>query len=185
VPTRCCYSIDTADAVFAVDDAWVRFAQGNGAPELTRQRVLGSSLWAHIAGSETREIYETLFDWVRSHRAKITVPMRCDSPERVRVMRLELSPAPRGGIQFECVLERQHTRPYFSLLDRLMQRSRQHLPVCSFCRRILAFGEWLEPETAATRLELLHTSFPPTPLESVCERCSSLTRGLAGGDALA
>lgn len=173
------YTIDRSDALRGVDDAWLGFARDNEAAELTRAHVLGRPLWQFIAGAETSRIYALLLSRVRDRGAPVSVPFRCDSPDRFRFMRLDLSAAEDGGVALAGVLVREQARPHYPLLDRLCTRSRYAFPICSFCRRIYAFGEWLEAEQAVARLGLLESEHPPAIEEEVCASCSSECRTLA------
>ena len=61
-PMEFVYRIDASDMITDVDDAWVEFARRNEAESLTRTAVVGSSLWNHVSGAETRHVYEHLFE---------------------------------------------------------------------------------------------------------------------------
>lgn len=173
------YSIDESDRLVSVSNTWVDFARANGAPELTRERVVGRPLWEFMEGAEIREIYELLFGWVRRHQSVIELPFRCDSPDCLRFMRLRLTPSEAGRIDLAAVLDREERRPHLMILDCLSARSEYAFPLCSFCRRIFAFGAWLEPEEAIARLGWLESRHPPQIEEDVCGYCSSEARAHA------
>ena len=175
------YSIDRSDRLFSLGEGWEGFARRNDAPELMRDRVLGLPIWGFIHGEETRQVYRQLFDWVREFDARIAVPFRCDSPDLFRFMRLEVSSGSEGEIRMQSVLELEKPRHHLSLLDRTLGRSRDVLPTCSFCKRILAVGKWSEPEVALAATGLAESALPPETREVVCERCRLLAGGLAGG----
>ncbi len=164
------YSIDADDAVSSVGPSWLDFAAENAAPELTRESVLGRPLWDFIAGAQTRHLYETLFERVRAG-GRLSVPFRCDSPDVFRFMRLHLAALPGGGIDFLSVLLRSQGRPRTSLLDSIIPRADYSFDMCSLCKRIFAFGEWLEPEHAIARLGLFDVPSPPGIEYEVCDRC--------------
>ena len=104
------YSIDHNDSLLYVDEPWLAFARENRAPELTRDHVLGRSLWEFVAGAETRLLYESLFLKLRTSSGSIELPFRCDSPDRFRFMRLILESGPRESIRMTGILERERER---------------------------------------------------------------------------
>lgn len=175
------YSIDREDTLVSVDEQWLRFAQENDAPELTEESVLGRSLWTFVKGRETRDLYELLFEKVRSGKDRVSVPFRCDSPDALRFMRLELSPSRAAGLDMTAVVERVEPRRHMRVLERLVQRADYTFDTCSFCRRIFAFGAWLELEEAVARLEWLETGKPPELAEVVCDACTRRCRGRIEG----
>jgi hypothetical protein len=168
------YSIDSDDTVASVSDAWLEFARRNRAGELTREYVLSQSLWRFIDGRETRQLYETLFDRVRTGHEPIELPFRCDSPDRFRFMRLVLRPAPQDSIRCEAHLLREQQRPVVPILDRAFPRSKSRLPICSLCKRVFAFGaRWLELEDAIGELDLFESAKLPELDHVVCGDCAS------------
>ena len=175
-PAACHYSIDRDDVMRAVGTVWLDFAQRNAAPELTRERVVGRPIWDFVAGGKTREIYRLLFRRVRAANTRMSLPFRCDSPDRLRFMQLELCPGDDSSIDFTAVLERELPRRHVRLLDRLSGRAGYKFSICSFCRRVFAFGAWLEPEEAVARLGWLETECPPELEEYVCDDCERQCR---------
>jgi hypothetical protein len=173
--TTYAYSIDADDAVASVSDAWLEFARNNRAPELTRDYVVGQTLWRFIAGRETRRLYEELFARVRVFHKPIEIPFRCDSPDRFRFMRLILGSASQDSIKCEGILIREQERPFFSILDRAFPRTKASLPMCSLCKRILVFGaRWVEPQDAIRELDLFDSASPPEIEYLICDDCESL-----------
>ena len=169
------YSIDAEDSVASVSDSWLEFARNNRAPELTRDRVLGQTLWRFIAGQETRRLYEELFSRVRTFHKSIEIPFRCDSPDRFRFMHLILDSASQDSIRCEGILIREQERPFFSILDRAFPRTNVTLPMCSLCKRILVFGaRWLEVQDAIRELDLFESVSLPELENVVCDDCGAL-----------
>jgi len=178
------YRVDRSDRLSAVDDAWLDFARDNQAAELTREHVLGEPLWQFISGHETRQIYQLLLERIRAGGGPISVPFRCDSPDRFRFMQLDLRAGERGSVEFTGILERDLARHHTAILERLRTNARYTFPICSFCRRIFAFGEWLELEQAVARLRLLESEDPPGIEEDVCTSCQEKCLALADASAL-
>jgi hypothetical protein len=180
------YSIDQDDSVASVSEAWLEFARANRAPELTRDAVLGESLWRFVAGGETRRLYEDLFVRTRGSGESFELPFRCDSPDRFRFMRLTLEPGPRNAIHFEGILVREQERPFYSILDRAFPGSGSSLRMCSLCKKIYAFEtHWLELEDAIRELGLFDSSSLPEIEYAVCEGCTSAHRRTPDGAAAA
>jgi len=180
------YSIHPDDTIASVSDAWLEFADENRAPELTRDHVVGRSLWSFVAGSETRTLYEALFHRVRTRAESFDLPFRCDSPDRYRFMRLVLKPGPGGSVDCEGILVRDQARPFYSILDRAFPRSTARLPMCSLCKRLYALeSQWLELEVAIERMDLFDTASLPELEYTVCDDCRSSVRRTSGSGAAA
>ncbi len=117
------YCIDSADHIVSVDDAWLKFASDNDAPDLTRKKVQNKDLWRFITDPDTRLIYRLLFDAVRTRMQPISISYRCDSPTLRRYMLLTCSPRPKLEIEIRSSIVREESRPYTPLLDPNQSRS--------------------------------------------------------------
>lgn len=166
------YAVDRDDVVTRVDDAWLEFARRNEAPELDRESVVGRSLWSFVEGESTRRAWQLVFERVREQGLTASVPFRCDSPDRFRFMEMRLAPGPDGVVELEAVVLREQPRPrHLRLLERDEPRMGYAFPICSFCKRVFAFGAWLEAEVAVERLGLVEGS-PAVRLEqALCGDC--------------
>lgn len=173
------YAVDRQDVITAVCPLWLAFARENGAPQLSREAVIGRSLWEFIDGTETKQIYQAILQRVRTNIISSVIPFRCDSPTLRRYMRLEMTPEAEGRVQLAGVLERvEPTRP-FNLLESTFPRSQHLLTQCSYCKRILVETcGWLEIEDAAVRLQLLDKQTVPKLRQSVCPDCLAVARDL-------
>lgn len=170
------YSVDGRDRLIRVDDAWLRFATENDAPQLTRDFVCGRPIWDFISGSDTRVLYELLFERVRADGLERRVPFRCDSPNLFRFMELQLGPGEDDGIDLCGVLVREQSRVYCPLLDRALPKGLYRFPACSVCRRVFAYGEWLEAEEAIQKLGAFESSRPPALEHAICDPCRILMK---------
>lgn len=169
---RFVYTVDAQDTLSSVSEAWLKFARDNGAPELTRERVLGCNLWDFVDGAETRRLYEALFEAVRRRGETFEIPFRCDSPDRFRFMRLALAPQPDGRVECQGLLVREQPRPFYSILDRAFPRSSETLRLCSLCKRALVHGtRWSELADAVEELDLFGQDAAPALENGVCDRC--------------
>jgi hypothetical protein len=178
----CDYSLDAADRLVAVSEAWLEFARENGAPQLDPQAVMHRSIWAFVAGQETRHLYRVLFERVRKRGTSLSVPFRCDSPERIRFMELRMHPAAGEGIDCSGVLLHEHARPHLPLLDPILARADYSFPMCSLCKKIFVFGDWMEVEDAVARLGMFDSARPPALDYGCCDACRRLL-GVAQGSA--
>ena len=93
------YWIDGTDHIVAVNEAWNDFAIENGAPDLTREHVLGRSLWDYIADLPTKTLYQALIERARQSRP-MDFAYRCDSPTQRRLMHMTITGEADGRIRF-------------------------------------------------------------------------------------
>lgn len=168
------YSINGADLIQSVDEPWLRFARENGALELTREAVIGKSLWECISGSDTQNFYRAVFHRVRSKKIEVTLPFRCDSLELLRFMELHLHPGSDDSVTLCGRLLRQEQRDYVPLINSFLSRDDQRFTMCSLCKRVNAFGDWIEPEEAVKRFHVFETAHEPQLEQGVCNQCEQL-----------
>jgi hypothetical protein len=170
-PAMLSYCVDTTDRITEIDGAWDEFALANGAPQLTRDLVLGKELSTFIAGREARELTQMLFGQARLGRS-VSLGFRCDSPSERRHLRMTLSPAGAEAIRCATTLERAEPRARVRLLDDSSPRSQDLLSVCSWCKKIrMPDGSWSEVEVAVEALGLFGAVGLPQLSHGVCEPC--------------
>lgn len=173
------YAIDGNNVIVSLGEDWLRFARENGAPELSRESVIGHCLWEYVAGEATRQLYEVMFRRVRDEGRMLVLPFRCDSPERFRFMQLAIESGEGRELRLSGRLLREQVRPLLKLLDRLVVRSSDPLAICSVCLRVQILGTtWVEAEEAVERLDLFASSELPPLDYRVCGNCVVLARGL-------
>lgn len=165
------YEIDGSDRIVSVSPAWLEFARVNDAPGLTEEHVLGRPLFEFITGRETRHVYAMLLERARKTPGAISVEFRCDSPGLRRYMRLEVRARPDGSVRLTGRVLRSEPRDSISLLDISQNRSEEMLTVCSWCKRVLVGGEWLEIEGAVDCLDLFGKACLPQLTHGICEAC--------------
>lgn len=169
----CTHCIDLDDRIVFVDQRWLLFALENGTPELNEQAVLGRELWDFIYDKETRHIYRLLIKAVRRDREIITVPFRCDGPDRIRVMEMDIIPLLDGVVRFDSRLLSETARPSVRLLDPSEERSDEYLTICSWCKRVrLPDNGWVEAQEAVARLGLFAATPLPNLTHGVCPACN-------------
>ena len=166
------YRLDPDDCIIHVNQHWLDFAQENGAPELTREAVLGQPVSRYIADWDTSHLYELIYEKVRSGGKPFTVPIRCDSPERRRYMMLQIAPA--GGRELELTgrVLKIEERPPTRLPAAGAEGSKEFVVViCAWCKKIRANNShWLEIEEALQTAKLLGP-IPPSLTHGVCPDC--------------
>ncbi|MCB1693869.1 MAG: hypothetical protein KDI19_13965 [Pseudomonadales bacterium] len=166
------YAIDRFDILTDVDDEWERFAAENGAPDLTRDSVVGRSIFSFIAGSETRQIYRELFVRARHNPAPIVIPFRCDAPAIRRDMTLEVIGNSIGDIELTGRLLSAEAREAVAALGDVA-RSDEIVRMCSWCKRVDIEGNWVDLEVATRELSLF-ASYPlPRFSHGICTRCTA------------
>jgi hypothetical protein len=179
------YRVDGNDVLVWVDSWWLAFARENGGPELTKEYVLGRSLWDFIADSGTRELYQQIHQQLRAGRQRVVLPFRCDSPTVNRHMQLTITTEPNGQLSYESVLLRAETHRKLALLDRDQRRSDAFLTVCSCCMTaLLEPSGWLDLAEVVVRLHLLESERAPRLRHVTCPRCADQFR-LVGGNGTA
>lgn len=167
------YRVDADDRIISVDDWWLAFARENGAPQLTREAVVGCCLWDFIAGEPTQVLYQELHQYVRRTGTPVTVPFRCDSPRLQRFMELTIHREPSSCLLYESELKRALPQPRVRLLDRGEPRSDAFLTMCSFCKRtLLEPSGWLELKDVSLKLRLFAQQAVPEIRYTVCPRCA-------------
>jgi len=176
------YCIDADDRIESVDMNWTTFARENGAPELQGDAVLGYSLWAFVQGDEIEELYRAVFERVRSLDVSIMLPFRCDSPDLRRYMRLVVQRRRGASLQVDAVTIREQPQLHVNLLEPTGVRSDLSLSICGHCKRVLVSGEeWIEPEDAALRLQLLESEGVPRLDHRVCPDCVRIFESSGSG----
>jgi hypothetical protein len=166
------WTIDGADKIVHVNDAWLAFAVENTAPQLTAASVLGQSIWRFIQGQETGYLYQQICGRVRGGKSPVTFPFRCDSPDCRRFMEMELALLPGAAIQFTAHILREEWRDPIDLLDASRNRSKEFVTVCSWCKRIHIPGRgWGEVEAAIRALDLFGHQTRPRMTHTICDSC--------------
>ena len=170
------YRIGADNRIAWVSDEWLGFAADNEAPELTRDRVVGQSVFSFVWGAETEYLYYLLLDEVRTRQRPLSVPFCCDGPSVRRSMRLLLTPLEAGGVELEGKLLWEEPRARVLLFDPSTPRSDDVLTICSWCKKLLVGRQWLDAEAAIERLDLFAAPGLPRQNHGVCPACSREVR---------
>ncbi|MCL4301123.1 MAG: hypothetical protein KJ077_35655 [Anaerolineae bacterium] len=173
------HTVDRNDLIIDVNANWLRFARENDAPHLTRQAVIGCSLWDFIAGLETRHIYRLLMRKVRQDQRRIVFTYRCDSSTLHRYMQMEIVPAADQALEFKNYLLREESRDRVRLLDPTAERNHELLRMCSWCNRMRCDETWLSVEEAVNYLGLFGAPQFPQITHGICPDCALKFKDLA------
>lgn len=172
------YQVAADDRIVMVDDEWIAFATANDAMELSRQRVLGHSVFDFVAGVEVQALYRMLLARVRATGRAAIFPFRCDSPSKRRHMIMHMRPESDNSVNLTCITTRIEARNPIRLLDRHVPRTpSQSIERCSNCNRVrVPDGGWMEVEEALSRLEWLNREEQPFLVHTVCGQCRLVGR---------
>ena len=167
----CIYELDAQIRIISVDERWSEFAIANAAPELAKSQLIGQPLLAHISDRSTAHLYEQLFDKVLRTQRAVSVPFRCDSPSLRRFLELSIEPRVPEGIRLRTTLLRTEPRSAVPLLERTANRQGHPIRMCSFCKRVEAFGSWHEVEDTVAALRMFEGATVPPITHGVCPAC--------------
>jgi len=169
--TEICYVVDPHDTLVDVSPQWTEFALSNDGPEILPDQVVGRSLWDFIADDPTRDLYEAILDHVRSGDSTDLV-LRCDGPERRRLIEMIVNRLPDGNVEFRTMLLSSKLRATQPLFARSTPRDGRQVMVCSWCDHVhIGADQWVEVEPAMEALELTGARELPRVEPVVCPEC--------------
>lgn len=124
---------------------WRRFAEANGAYALADPRtVIGRPLTSFIEGEGPRRADECVrASLQRGEREQVALDFRCDSPDRIRRMRLHVSliwlDGQPAGFLYQSVLLSERPRPTVTTLSLrlpgMFEDDALIVTACSYCER--------------------------------------------------
>lgn len=167
------YEIDRDNRILSVSDSFVLYGMQNNYPDISKDALVGKPLLDFFADNEIRHLYESVIDLVRKTGKSSTVPFRCDSPEEIRQMELEISPLDDGKIRFRSVLVDKEPRKRMDILDSNVSRAGKLLVMCSWCKRIAMDNMWIDLDRAAEETNLFNTPKLPPISHAMCPTCES------------
>ncbi|MEO7272449.1 MAG: hypothetical protein ABIX28_00805 [Vicinamibacterales bacterium] len=164
------YRIDREDRLIEVCENWRAFALENGGPMPHVDPLLGHTLWNFIADPATVHLYQLMVARIRGGGAAVRFQFRCDSPERRRLMSMEMFGEEEGSVTFRATPIYEEARSRVPAPARLA--GAPLLPVCGWCSRFrLADDEWVEPEAAVAALGIFQSSSVPEVTHGMCPDC--------------
>lgn len=147
------YHVDKNDVVFYFNQHWIAFAEENQAGQLAKQ-ALGKPIWSFISDGLVKTLYKELMLAVRKSNEKVKISFRCDSPEKMRFMQMEIFPLINGGLAFHNTLLREKLKSDGYSPEILAIIGEAGYPMCSRCNKIAINKKWHELEEAL-KLKLL------------------------------
>jgi hypothetical protein len=167
------YHLNAQDEILSVNEEWYSFARANEGAPLLSPEVLGRPLWDFIGDLETQHIYRLLHRRVRSQGVPVQLCLRCDGPERRRLLELNISLAEDHGLTYRVRTLRLEDREPISLMDSDRPRSESFVTMCSWCKRVAVPSRgWLDVEEAVTALSLFSEPRLPQLTHGICGECS-------------
>lgn len=170
------YWVDADDRLVEVDEEFRAFAVANGAPELATDHILGRRLDSFCSDDATTEIWSRLLARVRDG-ARIRVQVRCDAPDRRRLLDLVLTRDEGRRIRVVSTTLWKEPRSPIALLEATRQHGDTVLTCCSWCNKWrLPRGAWVEAEELVATLRLFEQSILPRVTHGICEACGTSLR---------
>ena len=167
------YHIDQHDRLDRFNEGWVVFAEANDGHALHPSRIRGRTLWEFVTEPTTAQLYQRVLSRLRQGGSAIALRLRCDAPDRRRLLTMEMTADHEGGIQFEVTPVFEESRPPVALLDTRRALGADLLVVCAWCNRIhVPLVGWKEVEEATVVLRLFETVPLPQLTHGVCSDCS-------------
>lgn len=134
--------MDDALIIRRVNRLWDLRADSFGSDKCLGRSLVGTSLLTHIAGETPRAFFRQLYARVRHLGLTVHLPYRCDAPDRIRHMEMQVDRLEDG---FRCThrtlstekVSRERTRYAF-----FGQSNRSTIPWCSQCMAVQWDGVW-------------------------------------------
>ena len=164
--------LDARNRIASVNDAWLHIMCPQNGVQPEADRLIDRPFWDFISGTQVRQVWEILFERVRSAWAPLFLPTRADTPDLQRVWDLELHPLPERGLHLIAHFVWSQERPALALFDPAFPRNGDSLGYCAWCNRVqVRIGAWEEVEEAQVTLRLDAAQALPTLKHAVCNGC--------------
>ena len=174
------YKVNAEDRLQEFNEGWTEFAEANDGREVLPSQVLGRVLWDFISDPTTIHLYQMMLQRLRQGTPRIEFTFRCDSPERRRLLSMELTAARSGAVQFFVRPVTEEERPPVAFLDATQERGTDLLAMCAWCQRVrLPDGTWAEIEDAVSSLPMFMGESVPRITHGICESCTTTMLELA------
>ncbi len=161
------YRIDAHDQIVHVNDAWDRAAWAFDNSQLSSS-IIGDELWRFLGSPAVELLYRELVDDLRLTGGMAVFPYRCDSPEWLRDMEMEVRSLPRGDIEFRSQTLAVVPAPAVPFPH---SPPGQVLKVCSWCRSVETKEKWIHLGPAITYFDLFRQDQTPLTSHSICPGC--------------
>lgn len=93
------YVISSDDNILSLSSDWDQVAAESRCADVFEATVVGSSIWQHVSGIETKSYLNALFFYSRQTRRSVNLNYRCDTQKTPRLFRMEIVPLEKGGLR--------------------------------------------------------------------------------------
>ena len=132
------YTIDAEDRIVNMSANWNIFAEENQASDSCLSAgVLNRQIWEFITDLETRHLYQVINANVRAGRKPVTIPFRCDAPDKRRYLEMKIVSVKQKHIEYQNTIIREEPREPVVLLMAGTARPEGLLKMCSICKTVL------------------------------------------------
>jgi len=164
------YYIDENDLIYHINEEWKQFAIENEGSYLVDE-TLGKPIWDFISEGLIKKLYKELIAAVRKTQEEINISFRCDSPEKLRFMQMNLYPIMENGIAFQNILLKEKLKEEGYTPEVLAILGEAGYPMCSKCNKIKINSEWIELEEALKRKLLENKNLKAH--YGICSECAT------------
>lgn len=170
------YTIDAEDRIVSLSADWDLFARENQASDsCLANGVINRQIWEFIRDLETRHLYLVINANVRASGKAVTIPFRCDAPDRRRCLEMNIAPVKQKHIEYQTTVLWEEPREPVALLMAESERSDELLRMCSMCKKVhLSDDSWVEVEAAVARMRLFDRVALPRITHGICPKCYTL-----------
>lgn len=175
------YRLDGEDRITSIEGDWLEFAALNGGQGLEISNVLGRHIRRFIADQRTLDFFLMIINDVRLKGRDVTIPYRCDAPDKRRFMEFTAKPRPGGGVECVSTTTLVQPRACQAVLARERCCSDAFLTVCSWCNKVkIDHEEWAEIEEAVERGEIDMQDEVPLLTHGICPGCVKTVKASLG-----
>lgn len=164
------YVLDRSQHLSEVGGSWTDFAVENGAPELIPPAPLGKPIASVMADETTIQIYNDIFDKVRSTGRPLSFWIRCDAPAIRRELLMQVAAA-GDDLLIQATLRKAEARDPVPFPVDTTAPGAEFIRSCGWCKRVDVDGAWAEIEVAVNRMKLFLEPRPPQISHGICDSC--------------
>jgi len=161
----CYYTLDHNDVVDGIGGDW---ASENADQLAWSDQVVGTKLWKHVQGQETKSYLNAVFFAVRQTQEVIILPYRCDSLLKPRHCLMAVIPQQNDGLTVDHI-----DGPVLTHVKAAAQENTHDVystKRCSICCAFQLGREWIDPHTLPNPIDF------PKGL-GICPSCKSVASG--------
>ena len=161
------YWLDSKNRIVKTSLSWDNFAEDNEAcMSAYSSHVIGKSLFSFISGDTTRMFIESLIQKVRLTNQNFETEYRCDSPDTMRFMRMNIVPLGEGQLMIKNTLVKE--APFKKRAKIQWSETESVARRCSICNQLNHQGTWVDPSEIVFDLDVIPI------IHTVCEDCRDM-----------